>query len=196
MATLPVDSGSADALLDPDGLTPSPRRQRRPAAPARRALSPPTQADELASRRRRKADETEQVLRYVDDRISALERQETYAVPRLYVAVAGSLAPGHLLSLVIDWTERSDATPDYRWIRRSVQEWIDFSGLHEDDWVAARQVLRDKGLIQERRSYDLAVDEIVVEIAFAPEVFAAEVARVRELLIDDSRQRLRNGQLL
>lgn len=172
---------------------PHPQRSRRdprinkPRAPA------PQMPDQLAEARSRKTAQRAAVTRYVDERLVAMEHQETYTVPMLYVAVTGSLAPAHLLCLVAQWSERAFAATGSGWVRQHVQTWVNFSGLDEQDWTVARGLLRERGLIVERRRYDIAAGEIVTEIAFVPSVFAAELARVREELTDDARARLRDG---
>jgi hypothetical protein len=112
------------------------------------------------------------------------------------VAVTGSLAPAHLLSLVAQWSEQTYASTGSGWVRQSVQSWVNFSGLVEEDWLAARELLRERGLIEERRRYDTASGEIMTEIAFVPSVFAAEVAKVREQVREEARARLREGMPL
>ena len=153
----------------------------------------PTVPDELADVRRRKSAERTAITRYVDERLDAMEHQEVYTVPMLYVAVTGSLAPAHLLSLVAQWSEQMYASTGSGWVRQPVQAWVNYSGLVEEDWLAARELLRERGLIEERRRYDASVGEIVTEIAFVPSVFASEVAKVREEVREDARSRLRSG---
>ena len=174
--------------------------------PARRAPSQPVTKpprpnkqratsviDEVALARRRKARERAVVARYVDDRLDAMECEELYAVPHLYVAVTGSLAPAHLLVLVARWSERCYAETGSPWVRRPVQTWVDQSGLPEPDWLAARDALREQGLIDVRRRFDLATNEIVPEIAFVPSAFAAAVAKVREEIREAAWDRVREG---
>ncbi|CAD5366550.1 conserved hypothetical protein [Rubrivivax sp. A210] len=197
MATLPVEN--APRTLAEASSTTAVSAERAPAmpstSPVRVRRSPrPAATDELAIARRRKAHERSTVARYVDERLDAMECEEIYSVPVLYVAVAGSLAPAHLLFLVAKWSERTYADTGSGWVRQPVQTWVNFSGLAENDWMAARETLRERGLIEERRGFDLVEHEIVTEIAFVPSVFAAEVARVRDELRNDAWQRLRDGQ--
>lgn len=149
--------------------------------------------DQLAEMRRRRTAERTAVARHVDERLDAMEYREVYTVPMLYVAVAGSLAPAHLLSLVAQWSEQAYAATGSGWVRQPVQAWVDYSGLAEQDWMEAREALRERGLIEERRRYDMTAGEIITEIAFVPSVFAAEVAKVREALREDAKARLRDG---
>jgi hypothetical protein len=53
------------------------------------------------------------------------------------------------------------------------------TGLSEEDWVAARSHLRELGLIQERRRFDLDKGEIVTEYAFMLHVYSNMVSKFR-----------------
>jgi hypothetical protein len=167
-----------------------PVRRRSAKAPLGAALL----QDELSVARRIKAQQRTKVARYVDSRLDAMECDEVYTVPMLYVAVTGSLAPAHLLKIVEHWSEQAYADTGSGWVRRSVQDWVNHSGLAEPDWVAARDALRERGLIEERRRYDFGSEEIITEICFAPSVFASEVAKVREAIRDDAWGLVRQGQ--
>ncbi|OYU44416.1 MAG: hypothetical protein CFE44_13055 [Burkholderiales bacterium PBB4] len=196
MATLPESHAQphpqlvADAALAPSEALRAPRTARHAQVGRRQSATMP---DQLAEARRRKTAERTAVARYVDERLDAMEHQEVYTVPMLYVAVAGSLAPAHLLSLVAQWSEQSYAATGSGWVRQPVQAWVNYSGLLEADWMMARELLRERGLIEERRRYDMTAGEIVTEIAFVPSVFATEVAKVREELREDAKTRLRDG---
>lgn len=188
----------------PDSLTakgegptavPSPS-PAKPRSNRRRQAAAPQMPDQLAVARRRKELQRTQVARYVESRLDAMECDEVYTVPMLYVAVTGSLAPAHLLQLIERWSEQSYADSGSSWVRRPVQEWVNFSGLAENDWVAARDSLRERGLIEERRRFDLDADEIITEIAFVPSVFAAEVAKVRDAIRTDAWGRVQQGEAL
>jgi hypothetical protein len=168
----------------------------KPRANRRRADAAPPMQDQLAVARRRKELQRTQVARYVESRLDAMECDEVYTVPMLYVAVTGSLAPAHLLQLIERWSEQSYADTGSSWVRRPVQDWVNFSGLDENDWVAARDSLRERGLIEERRRFDLEADEIITEIAFVPGVFAAEVAKVRDAIRNDAWGRVQQGEAL
>lgn len=187
--SLPHPQLVTDAATTASSSTPMPRTERQ----ARVSRRQPAMPDQLAEVRRRKTAERTAVARYVDERLDAMEYQEVYTVPMLYVAVTGSLAPGHLLALVAQWSEQTYASTGSGWVRQSVQSWVNYSGLVEEDWLAARELLRERGLIEERRRYDTATAEIMTEIAFVPSVFAAEVAKVREQVREEARARLREG---
>jgi hypothetical protein len=77
-----------------------------------------------------------------------------------------------------------------------LETWLNYTGLDEADWLAARDILRGLGLIQERRRFDLEREEIVTEFAFAAEVFSQEVAGVREMLREQAWQDRRATQPL
>lgn len=149
--------------------------------------------DELSQARRRKAEERAAVARYVDQRMDAMEGLDAYRIPMLYVAITGSLPSACLLQLVCLWSEEAYASTGSAWVRRSVQTWVNGCGLDEIDWAAAREELRELGLIEERRRYDLAAGELVVEIAFCPSAFADAVAGIREQLRDEAYANLRRS---
>ncbi len=186
---------SLTAKADGPTAVPSPS-PTKPRANRRRADAAPPMQDQLAVARRRKELQRTQVARYVESRLDAMECDEVYTVPMLYVAVTGSLAPAHLLQLIERWSEQSYADTGSSWVRRPVQDWVNFSGLDENDWVAARDSLRERGLIEERRRFDLETDEIITEIAFVPSVFAAEVAKVRDAIRNDAWGRVQQGEAL
>ena len=186
---------SLTAKADGPTAVPSPS-PTKPRANRRRADAAPPMQDQLAVARRRKELQRTQVARYVEIRLEAMECDEVYTVPMLYVAVTGSLAPAHLLQLIERWSEQSYADSGSSWVRRPVQDWVNFSGLDENDWVAARDSLRERGLIEERRRFDLEADEIITEIAFVPSVFAAEVAKVRDAIRNDAWGRVQQGEAL
>jgi hypothetical protein len=184
-------TGKADGPAAVPTPTPTKPRSNR-----RRAVAAPQMPDQLAVARRRKELQRTQVARYVESRLDAMECDEVYTVPMLYVAVTGSLAPAHLLQLIERWSEQTYADSGSAWVRRPVQDWVNFSGLAEPDWVAARDSLRERGLIEERRRFDLEADEIITEIAFVPSVFAAEVAKVRDAIRTDAWGRVQQGEAL
>lgn len=192
MSTQP-DSLTAAAEGPTAVPSPSPTKPR---ATRRRSAAAPQMPDQLAVARRRKELQRTQVARYVESRLDAMECDEVYTVPMLYVAVTGSLAPAHLLQLIERWSEQAYADSGSGWVRRPVQDWVNFSGLAENDWVAARDILRERGLIEERRRFDLDADEIITEIAFVPNVFAAEVAKVRDAIRTDAWGRVQQGEAL
>ena len=192
MSTQPESlTGKADGPAAVPTPTPTKPRSNR-----RRAVAAPQMPDQLAVARRRKELQRTQVARYVESRLDAMECDEVYTVPMLYVAVTGSLAPAHLLQLIERWSEQTYADSGSAWVRRPVQDWVNFSGLAEPDWVAARDSLRERGLIEERRRFDLEADEIITEIAFVPSVFAAEVAKVRDAIRTDAWGRVQQGEAL
>ena len=195
MSTQPESlTGKADGPAAVPSPTPTkPRTNRRRAVAA---VAAPQMPDQLAVARRRKELQRTQVARYVESRLDAMECDEVYTVPMLYVAVTGSLAPAHLLQLIERWSEQAFADSGSGWVRRPVQDWVNFSGLAEPDWVAARDSLRERGLIEERRRFDLEADEIITEIAFVPSVFAAEVAKVRDAIRTDAWGRVQQGEAL
>jgi hypothetical protein len=166
----------------------------RVARTARRRAGAPN--DEVAAARARKARERASVELFVEKRLIALEHEEHFVIPRLYVVITGSLAPASALKLIEAWSERSYGERGTPWVFMPLETWTAYTALSEDDWVSARAVLRDMQLITERRRFDLERNEIVTEVSFAPERFSAEVARVREQLRDDAWAAVRADQPL
>ena len=152
--------------------------------------------DELAAARARKARERASVDLFVENRLLALEHEEQFVIPRLYVVVTGSLAPASALKLIESLSERSYAQRGTPWVYMPQQTWTTYSALSDEDWLEARATLRELNLIQERRRYDAELGEIVTELAFLPERFSAEVARVREQIRDDAIAEVKQGRQL
>lgn len=152
--------------------------------------------DEVAAARARKARERASVELFVENRLIALEHEEHFVIPRLYVVITGSLGPASALKLIEAWSERSYGERGTVWVYMPLETWTAYTALSEEDWVAARAVLRDLQLITERRRFDLERNEIVTEISFVVERFSAEVARVREQLRDDAWAAMRAEQTL
>jgi hypothetical protein len=149
--------------------------------------------DELALARERRRRQRASVEKFVENRMAAMEFDEMYSVPRLYVVLTGSLASASALQLIETWSEKSFRELGTPWVNATLNTWTHYSGLSDEDWVAAREVLRDFGVIQERRRFDLKRSEIVTEIAFVPEAFAREVAEVREVLRERAWELTRQG---
>ena len=164
----------------------------RAARPVRRRA--PTPSDEVSAARARKAQQRASVELFVENRLLALEHEEHFVIPRLYVVITGSLSPASALKLIKGWSERSYGERGTPWVYMPLETWTAYTALSEEDWVASRAVLRELKLIQERRRFDLERGEIVTEIAFVPERFGTEVARVRELLRDDAWATVRSDQ--
>ena len=167
----------------------------RTAGPAKRRHGA-VASDELSAARVRKARERACVDLFVENRLLALEHEEQFVTPRLYVVITGSLGPASALKLIESLSERSYAQRSTPWVYMPVETWTTYSALSEDDWLAARATLRNLGLIEERRRYDLELGEIVTELAFMPERFSAEVSRVREQIRDDAMSEVRQGRNL
>ena len=185
----------------PLALLPDPSAPERPVpglrvakTPRRRPQAAPN--DEVAAARARKARERASVELFVENRLIALEHEEHFVIPRLYVVITGSLGPASALKLIEAWSERSYGERGTPWVHMPLETWTAYTALSEDDWVAARAALRDLQLITERRRFDLERNEIVTEISFVPERFSAEVARVREQLRDDAWATVRADQPL
>lgn len=208
MATSPADDIATTSLATPEdlavGSVPSVRLLRpgaATAAPARRGRSrrigsAPARDDEVSRARAKKRQMLDAVDRFVEHRLAAMESTEVYSVPRLYVMLTGSLAAAGALRLIEAWSEGQFQHNGSAWVYATTYQWTHHSGLSDEEWVAARQVLREFGLIRERRRYSLELSEIVTEIAFDPEAFAREVADIRGQLRDLALTQARNGQPL
>jgi hypothetical protein len=163
-------------------------------APHKRRASP--QSDEVARARAKRARERASVELHIERRLVALEHEENFVVPRLHVVITGSLGPASALKLIELWSERSFSERGTPWVFMTLDTWVNYTGLAEEDWLSARQVLRDKGLIQERRRFNHEANELFTEIAFMSEVFSCEVARVREEMRDQAWATLRSEATL
>lgn len=193
MSTLPADNIKPFLAATTQPATDTPPKAKR----GKTVRAPrPDGRDELGEARRRKAEQRAAVMRYVDQRMESMEGPEAYRVPMLYVAITGSLPSACLLQLVCKWSEDAYALTGSAWVRRPVQTWINASGLDEHDWTAAREALRERGFIEERRRYDLEASGLLVEIAFCPSAFADAVAGIREVLRDEAFEHLRRGAQL
>lgn len=208
MATSPADDIAATSLATPEelaiGSASSVRLLRTGAAVAaparrgrsRRPASAPARDDEVSRARAKKRQMLDAVDRFVEHRLAAMESTEVYSVPRLYVMLTGGLAAASALRVIEAWSEAQFQHNGSAWVYASTHQWTNRSGLSDEEWVAARQVLREFGLIRERRRYRLELSEIVTEIAFDPEAFAREVADIRGQLRDLALTQVRNGEAL
>jgi hypothetical protein len=163
-------------------------KRKRPAATLPR--------DELAAARAQRARDRTAVEQWVEKRLDELEHVESFRVPRLHVVITGTLPAASALALIEQWSERSFRERGTPWVAMPLETWLNYTGLDEADWLAARDILRGLGLIQERRRFDLEREEIVTEFAFAAEVFSQEVAGVREMLREQAWQDRRATQPL
>ena len=181
-------------LAAPTVLVPGEGQAFKALKPARRRSVSPA-SDEIAQRRAKRAMERARVESYVEQRLEALEYTEVFSVPRMHVFIAGSLAPASALKLIELWSEQSYREHNTPWVSMPLEQWIAHSGLAEEDWVAARQTLRELGLIKERSRFDAEKSALVTEVAFMADVFSAEVARLRVELRADAWERLHADNL-
>lgn len=208
MATSPADGTATTSLATPAdfavGSAPSVRLLHPGAAPAtparrgraRRAGTAPGRDDEVSRARAKKKQMLDAVDRFVEHRLASMESAEVYSVPRLYTLLTGGLAAASALRVIEAWSEGQFQRNGSAWVYASTSQWTNRSGLSDEEWIAARQVLREFGLIRERRRYHLELSEIVTEIAFDPEAFAREVADIRGQLRDLALSQVRNGEAL
>lgn len=178
--SLPADAGGQTAPPKPLKA----RSRRRPGAAA---------PDELARARAKRREMEVTVDRLVVERMDAIEFSEFYSVARLYVEITGSLPTAAALQLIELWSERAFNANGSPWVFEPAQKWAFYSGLSEEDWVQARATLRSCGLIAERRRYDAALGELVVEIAADAAAVARAVADFRSVVRDEAWDLVRSG---
>ena len=146
--------------------------------------------DDLAVARAVKAQQRASVEQTVESRMEQLAR-EAYQVPWLYVEITGNLPAASALCVIERCSEQARLGTGSGWVHLPLQRWMNFTGLFADQWLAARQELRELGVTRERRTYDLAAGEIVTQIAFVTEAFAQEVAKLRDAFKDAAWQALK-----
>ncbi len=161
-----------------------------------KALCRVVRPDELAARRERKARDRASVDRFVKGRLQALEFEEQFVIPRLYVVITGSLGLASALRLIEAISEGSLEHHGTPWVHMPEELWTSYCALSAGDWRAARATLRGLGLIDERSHYDVDRDQVITELAFMPEQFSSEVARVRERIREDALSEVRQGRSL
>jgi hypothetical protein len=113
-----------------------------------------------------------------------MDRAEVIAVsvPFIYVYVASSLGAASALMQIERHSEARFIEYGDPWVSLDTAEWLDYTGLSGPEWVAARQRLRELGLVAERRRYCDLRAELVVDIQFCPEAFAKAKAGVRQAI--------------
>lgn len=151
-----------------------------PTAPRQRGR-PVITAETLAAARALKAAQAAQVERMVAQRMTQLS-QEAYQVPWLHVEVAGSLPAASALCAIERCSGAADRATGSPWVALPLQNWLRDTGLDSDQWLQAREALRELGIIHERRCFDPAIDEIGTEIAFDAGRFELEVAMLHAAL--------------
>ena len=104
------------------------------------------------------------------------------SVPFIYVYVASSLGAASALMQIERHSEARFIEYGDPWVSLETAEWLDHTGLSGTEWVAARQRLRELGLVVERRRYCDLRGELVVDIQFCPEAFAKAKAGVRQAI--------------
>jgi hypothetical protein len=172
--TAAIDSGG------PNGLQSAPRKQ------SREVLAKAPAATDLTRVRRERQRQSALLTKRVDE---MMDRAGTthVGVTWLYIWVAGSLGPGAALGCIEQASEDQYHCCGNPWVHETTDTWCSRAGLSEEDWVDARHRLRERGLIEERRRFDLERNEIIVEVAFVPDAFCKAMLEVRA----DVRDKLR-----
>lgn len=135
--------------------------------------------ERLAERRRLMAKIKSETRREVAEWISYAQ-DTTYQVSLLSIAATGHLTAAAALQMISHYCEQSLQNGGDQFVYRPTQKWLDCTGLSNDEWIHARQLLRDAGFIAERRRFDLALQEIVIEIAFDFYAWADKVEELRQ----------------
>lgn len=181
-SALPTDQALAPALAA------LPKAQAQAISKPRRPRAAGT-ADELEARRRLKARVNAKITKLTDTWM----QDATYhrvSLPYLTIVAAGSLAAASAVQAIGDYSEHAWATTKDEWVFRTLQEWMDSTGLSEDEWMTARHALRDLGIVRERRRFAIAFNGIVTELAFSPDVWATRLSKVRQDIRDGFRDQV------
>lgn len=133
----------------------------------------------LAAVRRAKQRERARVSRAVDWYMDRAE-QLCISVPVMYVYVARSIAAAVALYHIEARSEGQFLENGDPWVHLDQTSWLYMTKLDEEQWVQARSELRELDLIEERRRFDLERGEIVTQIQFLPDAFAAAKGEVRD----------------
>lgn len=165
------DNAPANCNLVGSAPPPTPRQR------GRRVIT----AEAMLAARAIKAAQAAQVERMVAQRMEQLSR-ETYQVSWLHVEVVGSLPAASALSAIKRCSEQADRATGNPWVALPLQSWLHNTGLDSDQWLQAREALRELGIIHERRCFDPVADEIGTEIAFDAGRFELEVAMLHAAL--------------
>lgn len=196
MSTTPFSKDQPAALraelATPVATGPAALPQRR--RPGPRALAGHSDASptNLGDVRRQRDRQRVQLMRAVDD---AMERAEStqLSVSWLYVWVARSLGPASALRAIEQASEERFHQCGDPWVNEDVEVFCRRTGLSEEDWIDARRRLREEGLIEERRRYDLDLERIGMQLRFMPEAFCRAAAEVREEVRDQLRPSIERG---
>jgi hypothetical protein len=180
--------GPADAATLHQAATAASARLRT--TPKRR--SPPAATD-LTEVRKRKQRERTRVYKAVDWYMDEAERVHL-SVPMIYIYVTGSVTAAAALYQIERLSERQFLERDDPWVRMEQQSWLDCTKLHEQEWLDAREDLRQLDLIEERRRYDLERSQIMTEIQFLPDGFAKAKTDVRVEIREIVRQAIARGE--
>lgn len=182
-APVPDAVEAASRSTAPSNVSPiAPGISARHVQPAAREPQQMPLTDEVAKARAKQRQERQAVELAVERRLEDLEQTDILRVPRMYVVITGSLASASALYLIARTSEEAFQRTGSPWVHADLRFWVHQAGVSEEDWVEARHLLRDLGLIKERRRFDLDRDQIISELAFELDAFSSAVARVRQEL--------------
>jgi hypothetical protein len=185
----PKTSGATDAALC---QAPPQHAAIRARTPPRRQPDPPAPTN-LGEVRKQKQRQRERLARAVDWYMDQAE-QVYLSVPMIYIYVTGSVTAAAALYQIERLSERQFLERDDPWVRMEQQSWLDCTKLHEQEWLDAREDLRQLDLIEERRRYDLERSQIMTEIQFLPDGFAKAKTDVRVEIREIVRQAIARGE--
>jgi hypothetical protein len=169
-------------------------QRRRPSTNPLGGASARTQAapTNLGDVRRQRDRQRAQLMKAVDDHMERAESTQL-SVSLLYVWVARSLGPASALRYIEQASEERFNQCGDPWVNEDLETSCLRTGLTHEDWVDARRRLRDEGLIEERRHYDLVHESIGVQLRFMPDAFCKAAAEVREEIRDQLRPSIERG---
>jgi hypothetical protein len=86
-----------------------------------------------------------------NDNLAMLVAQPPIAFHRVFVDVTGSATAALLLSACIQ-DQELHASPIGGWNQASAEDWQQLTGLSRKEQATARKILREQGLLEERRA--------------------------------------------
>lgn len=168
-----------------------PRNVRPDRQPAQQAADNTVPAGELDRRRRERV----LIQRRADETVQNMAEREFFSVPRAYPAITGSLASAHALYIIERWSEQALIETGSAWVRVDEQEWINNTGLAPEEWIESRRILRDLGLIAERRYFNDEQQALANEYRFETSTFGRHLAELRadiqQWMLEDAQEQRR-----
>lgn len=79
-----------------------------------------------------------------------LDRSRGVFIPRSFVRWTGNIVAAYMLSQLVYWTRRTRNR--YRWIHKTMEEWVIELGIHRSQQKHGRDVLKERGLLEEYKT--------------------------------------------